>query len=125
MATFSHATLKFGNEAIRRLYQTRQLVNKVRLAMEGDLSFDWLIPHMSCRSFSAGETRGDSARNLFLISAGTVRLNELRIEVGKASPRKSRTATAVAVTRVDVLAIAEDRNRAFLRDACAPDVRSV
>ena len=39
-----------------RLHQTRQLVKKVRLATEGDLSFDWLIPHMSYRSFAAGDT---------------------------------------------------------------------
>jgi CRP/FNR family cyclic AMP-dependent transcriptional regulator len=104
-----------------RLYQTRQLVNKVRRAMEGDLSFDWLIPHMNSRSFASGETifrKGDPARELFLISAGTVRLAELRIEIGKGSmvgeigvfsPYKARIATAIAVTRVDVLAIAEDR----------------
>jgi hypothetical protein len=69
------------------LYQTRQLVKKIRLATEGDLSFDWLIPHMNARSFAAGETifrKGESARELFLITAGTVRLTELRIEVGKA-----------------------------------------
>jgi hypothetical protein len=121
-----HAALLSLN--LWRLYQTRQLVNKVRLAMEGDLSFDWLIPHMNYRNFAAGETifrRGDAARELFLISAGTVRLTELNIEVGKGSmvgeigvfsPHKARTATAVAVTRVDVLAIAADRVIALYND---------
>jgi CRP/FNR family cyclic AMP-dependent transcriptional regulator len=111
-----------------RLHQTRQLVKKVRLATQGDLSFDWLIPHMSYRSFAAGDTifrKGDSARELFLITAGTVRLTELRVEVGKGSmvgeigvfsPHKSRIATAVAVTRVDVMAIAEDRVIALYND---------
>ena len=111
-----------------RLHQTRQLVRKVRLATQGDLSFDWLIPHMSDRSFAAGDTifrKGDSARELFLITAGTVRLTELRVEVGKGSmvgeigvfsPHKSRIATAVAVTRVDVMAIAEDRVIALYND---------
>jgi len=111
-----------------RLHQTRQLVKKVRLATQGDLSFDWLIPHMSYRSFAAGDTifrKGDSARELFLITAGTVRLIELRVEVGKgsmvgeigvSSPHKSRIATAVAVTRVDVMAIAEDRVIALYND---------
>ena len=111
-----------------RLHQTRQLVKKVRLATEGDLSFDWLIPHMSYRSFAAGDTifrKGDSARELFLITAGTVRLTELRVEVGKGSmvgeigvfsPHKSRIATAVAVTCVDVMAIAEDRVIALYND---------
>ena len=111
-----------------RLHQTRQLVKKVRLATQGDLSFDWLIPHMSYRSFAAGDTifrKGDSARELFLITAGTVRLTELRVHVGKGSmvgeigvfsPHKSRIATAVAVTRVDVMAIAEDRVIALYND---------
>jgi CRP/FNR family cyclic AMP-dependent transcriptional regulator len=111
-----------------RLHQTRQLVKKVRLATQGDLSFDWLIPHMSYRSFAAGDTifrKGDSARELFLVTAGTVRLTELRVEVGKGSmvgeigvfsPHKSRIATAVAVTRVDVMAIAEDRVIALYND---------
>ena len=111
-----------------RLHQTRQMANKVRAATEGDLSFDWLIPHMSHRSFAAGETifrKGDAARELFLITAGTVRLTELRVEVEKGSmvgeigvfsPHKARIATAVAVTRVDVLAIAEDRVIALYTD---------
>jgi CRP/FNR family cyclic AMP-dependent transcriptional regulator len=104
-----------------RLHQTRQLAQKVRLATEGDLSFDWLMPHMSSRRFSAGQTifrKGDSARELFLITAGTVRLTELGVELAKGSmlgeigvfsPHKARIATAVAVTSVEVLAIAEDR----------------
>ena len=104
-----------------RLHQTRQMANKVRAATEGDLSFDWLMPHMSHRSFAAGETifrKGDPARELFLITAGRVRLTELQVEVGQGatvceigglSPHKARTATAVALTSVDALAIAEDR----------------
>jgi hypothetical protein len=111
-----------------RLHQTRQLVKRVRLATEGDLNFDWLIPHMIYRSFATGETmfqKGDPARELFLITAGTVRLTELRIDVGKGSmvgeigvftPHKARTATAVAVTGVDVLAITEDRVIALYND---------
>ena len=111
-----------------RLRQTRQLAKKVRLAMEGDLSFDWLIPHMTYRSFAAGDTifrKGDSAGELFLITAGIVRLTELRVEVGKGSmvgeigvfsPHKARIATAVAVTRVDALAVAEDRVIALCTD---------
>jgi hypothetical protein len=104
-----------------RLHQTRQIGMKVRLAMEGDLNFDWLIPHMTARRFAAGETifhKGDAAKELFLISTGTVRLTELKIEVGEGfmigeigmfSPHKARIATAVAATPVDALAIAEDR----------------
>jgi len=76
---------------------------------------------MSNRCFAAGETifrKGDPARELFLITAGTVRLTELKVdlskgsmvgEIGVFSPHKARIATAVAVTRVELLAIAEDR----------------
>ena len=104
-----------------RLHQTQRLAQKVRLAMEGDLSFDWLTPHMSYRRFAAGETifrKGDPAHELYLITAGTVRLTELGVEIGKGamlgeigmfSPHKTRIATAVAVTPIDVLALAEDR----------------
>ena len=111
-----------------RLQQTRHLVKRVRLAMEGDLSFDWFMPYMTNRSFAVGETifrRGDSARELFLITAGTVRLTELGVDVGKGSivgeiglfsPHKERIATAVAVTSVDASAIAEDRVVAVYND---------
>ncbi len=111
-----------------RLQQTRDLVKRVRLAMEGDLSFDWLMPHMTNRSFAVGETifrRGDSARELFLITAGTVRLIELGVDVGKGSivgeiglfsPHRERTATAVAVTSVNASAIPEDRVVALYND---------
>ena len=104
-----------------RLHQMRQLTQKVRRAMEGDLSFEWLIPHMTPRRYAAGETifsKCDPARELFLIADGSVRLTELGIalekggvcgEIGLFSPHKQRIATAVAVTPVEVMAIAEDR----------------
>jgi CRP/FNR family cyclic AMP-dependent transcriptional regulator len=96
-------------------------LQKVRAAMEGNLGFEWLAPHMTPRRFAAGETifrKCDSARELFLITAGTVRLSELGVdldkgavlgEIGLFSPQKQRIASAVAVTPVEVLAIADDR----------------
>jgi CRP/FNR family cyclic AMP-dependent transcriptional regulator len=104
-----------------RLHQMRLLTQKVRAAMEGNLGFEWLAPHMTPRRFAAGETifrKCDSARELFLITAGTVRLSELGVdlekgavlgEIGLFSPQKQRIASAVAVTPVEVLAIADDR----------------
>ena len=111
-----------------RLQQSLHLVKKVRLSMAGDVSFDWMMPYMTNRSFAVGETifrKGDAARELLLITAGTVRLTELKVEVGKGSmvgeiglfsPHRARIATAVAVTAVDVLAIAEDRVIALYND---------
>jgi hypothetical protein len=104
-----------------RLHQMRQLTQKVRQAMEGDLSFQWLTPYMTSRRYAAGETifsKCDPARELFLIADGTVRLTELGIdlekggvfgEIGLFSPHKQRIATAMAATPVEVMAIAEDR----------------
>jgi CRP/FNR family transcriptional regulator, cyclic AMP receptor protein len=111
-----------------RLQQSLHLVKRVRLSMAGDVSFEWMMPYMTIRTFAAGETifrKGDLARELFLITAGTVRLTELKVEVGKGSmvgeiglfsPHRARIATAVAVTAVDVLAIAEDRVIALYND---------
>ena len=121
-----HATLLPLN--LWRLQQALHLVKKVRLSMAGDLSVDWMMPYMTSRSFAVGETifrRGNSARELLLIMAGTVRLIELKVEVGKGSivgeiglfsPHRARIATAVAVTAVDVLTIAEDRVIALYND---------
>lgn len=104
-----------------RLYQTTQLMNSLREATRGNLGVDWLVPHMTPRSYPAGATifrKGDPARELFLITAGAVHLPELEIELGKGamvgeigifSPNKARVATAVALTPLKVLAISEDR----------------
>lgn len=59
-----------------RLHQMRQLTLRARQAMEGNLGFAWLIPHMTPRRFDAGETifrKCDPARELYLIADGTVR----------------------------------------------------
>jgi CRP/FNR family cyclic AMP-dependent transcriptional regulator len=51
-----------------RLHQMRQLTLRVRQAMEGNLGFEWLIPHMTSRRFDAGEIifrKCDPARELF------------------------------------------------------------
>ena len=103
-----------------RLLQMWPLVTEVWPAANGHLRLDRLLPDASYRKFAAGETifrKGDLARELFLITAGRVRLTELPIEMGEgatayeigvASPYRARTATAIALTSVDTLAIAED-----------------
>jgi CRP-like cAMP-binding protein len=100
----------------------------VRRATNGDLNFDSLMPHASCHRFESGATlfrKGDPALELFLITAGTVRLVELNVdvsegaligEIGVFSPHKARMATAVAITRVDVMTIAKDRVIAICSD---------
>ena len=104
-----------------RLHQTTQLTNSLRAATRGNLGIDWLVPHMTARSYPAGATifrKGDPARELFIVASGSVHLPELEIELGKGamvgeigifSPNKARVATAVALTPLKVLAISEDR----------------
>ena len=106
---------------IWRFIQMWSLVEEIWPAAKGDLRLDRLLPDTTYRRFAAGETifrKGDPARELFLITAGRVQLTELQVEVGQGatvceigglSPHKARTATAVALTSVDALAIAEDR----------------
>ncbi len=104
-----------------RLYQTTQLMKSLREATRGTLGIDWLVPHMTPRSYPAGATifrKGDPARELFLITSGAIHLPELEIELGKGamvgeigifSPNKARVATAIALTPIRVLAISEER----------------
>jgi CRP/FNR family transcriptional regulator, cyclic AMP receptor protein len=104
-----------------RLYQTTQLTNSLRAATRGNLGIDWLVPHMTPRSYPAGATifrKGDLAQELFIITSGSVHLPELEIELGKGamvgeigifSPNKARVASAVALTPIRVLVISEER----------------
>ncbi len=106
---------------VRRLHQTTQLTKSLRAATRGNLGIDWLVPHMTPRSYPAGATifrKGDPALELFLITSGSVHLPELEIELGKGamvgeigifSPNKARVATAVALTNLRVLAVSEER----------------
>lgn len=104
-----------------RLHQTTQLTNTLRAATRGSLGVEWLVPHMTPRSYPAGATifsKGDPAQELFLVVSGSVHLPELEIELGKGavvgeigifSPNRARVATAVALTPLRVLTLSEDR----------------
>lgn len=113
---------------IWRLYQTTQLMKALRAATRGNLGIDWLVPHMTARSYPAGATifrKGDPAHELFLVLSGSVHLPELEIELSKGamvgeigifSPNKVRVASAVALTPLKVLAISEERVLALFAD---------
>ncbi len=90
-----------------RLFQMRALIAKVRQAVEGNLSLDWLIPLMSRRRLGAGEVlfhKGDEANWMCLILSGSIGLEGTDIvlgpgsllgEIGLFSPHRRRTLTAV------------------------------
>jgi CRP/FNR family transcriptional regulator, cyclic AMP receptor protein len=106
-----------------RLYQMVQLVRKVRLASQGNLSLDWLKPFMSKRHARAGETlfrKGEAAEYLFFPVSGRFRLKEIGVELqpgqavgelGFVAPDSRRTQTVECVEAGDILTISYDKIR--------------
>lgn len=113
---------------IWRLYQGQQLMAKVRRAARGDLSFEGLMSQMTRRRFKAGDMlfrKGEPAREMYMITEGTMRHVELGLElsrgslvgeIGMFSPSKQRTGSIVAVTDVEVMALSEERVIALYND---------
>jgi hypothetical protein len=106
-----------------RLYQIRELIQKVRSAASGDLSMDWLEPFTTRRAFRKGAVlfnRGDRADEMFLIVKGKYLVKELGIELlpghiigemGLLTPDNSRTQTVVCVQAGHCLSITYDKVR--------------
>ncbi|MBI1893043.1 MAG: cyclic nucleotide-binding domain-containing protein [Candidatus Rokubacteria bacterium] len=104
-----------------RLLQMRALIVEVRAASQGDLSMEWLIPHLSSRRFKKGEVlfrKGDVAGAMYLMLSGEIRLVEIDRtigpgavlgEIGVFSPYKARTATAVCESDAEVGSIDESK----------------
>lgn len=104
-----------------RLIQMRRLVKETRAAATGDLSLEPLLPFMTRRRFAQGEVlfrKGDLASEMFYILSGRIRLREINVRVGEGdvlgeismfSPSKERTATAIAETSGELLAMSDDK----------------
>lgn len=102
-----------------RVWEMRQLTQRIAAAVDGDLNVEWLKPYMSPRRLAAGQTlfcRGDKAAEMFYVASGRLKLAELEVEIGPGqllgeigmfSPSKCRTFTAVALDDVELLAIGE------------------
>jgi hypothetical protein len=108
---------------IYRLYQIRQLIDKVRVAARGDLSMDWLEPFTRRRGFRKGAVlfnKGDPADEMFLIVKGKYLVKELGIELlpghiigemGLLTPDNRRTASVVCIESGHCLSITYDKVR--------------
>jgi CRP/FNR family transcriptional regulator, cyclic AMP receptor protein len=104
---------------ILRLYQLRQLIERVRRASKGDYALEWMIPFMTKEAFRKADVlfrKGDKAAKFYYIESGSVRLPELGIalgpgeiigEIGIFSPLKVRTATAICETDVTALVLSD------------------
>lgn len=88
-----------------RLYQMLQLVKKVQEASRGDLSMDWLKPHMTKLRHRAGQIvfhKGEVAEQMYFTLTGRYRLVEISSEInpgqvigelGFLAPENRRTQT--------------------------------
>jgi CRP-like cAMP-binding protein len=68
-----------------RLVQMLKLVGKVKDATKGEMSLEFLIPHMHLINFNKGDVvfkKGELADKLYLLREGYVLLEELDVSLG-------------------------------------------
>jgi CRP/FNR family cyclic AMP-dependent transcriptional regulator len=104
-----------------RLREMLQLVKKVRVALQGDLSMDWIKPFMHKREYRKGDVifhKGDHAEEMFYIVSGSCRVKELGLdlrpgqivgELGFHTPERERTQTLECLDDVEMMVIAYDK----------------
>ncbi|HZW91152.1 MAG TPA: cyclic nucleotide-binding domain-containing protein [Myxococcaceae bacterium] len=104
---------------IYRLHQVRGLKERLRQALERELSLEWMLPFVKRESFKAKEPlfhKGDAADKLYYLEQGTVWLPEVNKtvhageiigEMGVFSPFKERTASAICQTGSTFLVLDE------------------
>ena len=67
-----------------RMWEMLRLIDKVKVASQGDLNVEWLKPFMSRRGCKAGEVifrKGDLASAMFYTMSGRYRLDEIAMDV--------------------------------------------
>ena len=98
-----------------RLIQMIRLIEKVRQASDGEMSFAFMIPHMKRERFKKGDIvfrQGDEADKIYLLEEGILVVDELEItlsagelfgEMGVFSGERKRLATLRCKTDVELL----------------------
>mgnify|MGYP001550789068 CR=1 FL=1 len=106
---------------IIRLRQMQKLVKDVKSAIEDEAAVEPLLPYMTKVHYQEGDIlfkKGDEADKMFYIGTGSIRLTDLKIDVGANqllgemgifSPYKQRTDTAVCNEKMEVFEIDEDK----------------
>jgi hypothetical protein len=106
---------------IIRLRQMLNLVKKVRLSAQGDLSMDWLRPFMTPRKYKKGDVlfrKGDVAKEMFYTVTGRFLVKEIGIELppgrimgelGFIAPKNRRTQTVQSLEDGEVLTITYEK----------------
>ncbi len=115
-------TLLFPVNAFR-LIQFYRLVQQMREIPGEDLSIQTLLPHMTRRTFAAGETlvrKGDRADRLYYLIDGELEVADFKKalapgamvgEIGVFAPNQARTATIICRTDCSVLELTESTAR--------------
>jgi CRP/FNR family transcriptional regulator, cyclic AMP receptor protein len=95
---------------IKRLLEIRKLTAEIRKATEASPVSQWLLPHMTRRTFKAGEVlfrKGDAADSMTYVAVGELRMDgtsetlgpgALIGEIGLFSPDRKRTQTLTCHT---------------------------
>jgi len=104
-----------------RLIQFQRLVRDMRSAHSEDLSIKSLLPYMTRRNFSAGETlvhKGDNADRLYFLVDGELEIIDFNKvlkpgavvgEIGVFAPNQVRTATVVCRTDCTLFDLSENK----------------
>jgi CRP/FNR family transcriptional regulator, cyclic AMP receptor protein len=106
-----------------RLAQMLRLIKQVRKASEGDMSFEFMIPHMSKEFFQQGDIvfrKGDRAEKIYLLQSGALSADELDVaikpgeifgEMGVFASEQVRLATLRCKTNVELLSMTDKQIR--------------
>ncbi len=106
-----------------RLMQMLRLIKQVRKASEGDMSFEFMIPHMKKEIFQEGEVvfhKGDRAEKIYLLQSGALSVDELDVairpgeifgEMGVFASEQVRSATLSCKTNVELLSMTDTQIR--------------
>lgn len=104
-----------------RLFQITKLLKKARIAVQGDLSIDWLKPFMNSRNYKKGDLlfhKGDVADEMYLTVSGKFLVKEIGVELppgrllgelGFVSPNNTRTQSVECIEDGTVMTISYDR----------------
>ena len=104
-----------------RLYQILKLVKKARVAVQGDLSMEWLKPFMDSRHYKKGDLlfhKGDLADEMYLTVSGKFLVSEIGVELppgrllgelGFVTPSNKRTQSVECIEDGSVMTISYDR----------------
>jgi len=106
-----------------RLVQFQQLVRDMRQAKTEELSIQSLLPYMTRRKFSAGETlvrKGETADRLYYLIDGELEIADINKvlkpgavvgEIGVFAPNQKRTATIVCRTECALFELTESKTK--------------